>query len=119
MGRLSRSFSPSKLALLLTLLLLAYFLFNAAGNAVQNYQLRRERAQLEQEIARLQQRHEQLLALEAYLRSDEYVETVARRVLGYSRPGESTAIVTTPGSPQRSQPIRSPDDAWWESLFAR
>ena len=119
MTRLARPFSPLRLALALTLLVLLCALISAVGNTFHNYQLRRERAQLHRELLTLEQQHEQLVGIESYLRSDEYVETVARRVLGYSRPGESTAIIITPAGPRQGRAIRSPDQAWWESLFDR
>lgn len=119
MSRFAGRFSSFRLAVLLVSLLLTYVLVNTIGNAIHNYRLERERSQLEQEIAALQQQYEQLLAIEAYVRSDEYIEFVARRVLGYSRPGESTAIVISPGDTRQPRPLRSPEQAWWESLFER
>jgi cell division protein FtsB len=112
-----RQILRSWLAFLGILIIFAYLVVNTAGNAIQNYEVRRERAQLQREIATLQARYEQLNAIESYLRSDEYIELAARRILGYKRPDESMAVVTTPASRQRTAPERTPGSAWWESLF--
>ena len=55
-----------------------------------------------------------------YLRTDEYVEFMARRVFGLVKPGEVLVIVDAPKSPAAQQ---GPDDAplgatWWQRLFS-
>jgi cell division protein FtsB len=112
-----RGSSRSWLALLGILVIFSYLLISTISNAVRNYHLHQEQAQLEREIAALERRYKQLDAVESYLRSEEYIEFAARRYLGYKRPGESMAIVTTPDGRDREAPPRALGGAWWESFF--
>lgn len=112
--------TPARVVMAFTALLVLYFGATAAGNAIDSYRLDRERATLERDIARLQREHEQLVGLQAYLESDEYIETVARRELGLVMPGEPAVVVV---SPQRVVPgtFRGEEGAgnrWWERLLA-
>jgi len=54
-----------------------------------------------------------------YLRTDEYVEFMARRVFGLVKPGEVLVIVDAPKAQSTSS---SPQDfplgaTWWQRLF--
>ncbi len=93
-----------------------------------NYRIQREVKRLEQEIAAAQQEQQRLLALKAYVQTDEYVEKAAREELRWSRPGE-TAIIVKPivrqaASPaQAVGPSKEPGEAkscwreWWAIFF--
>ena len=87
----------------------------------ENYQLRRDEAQIKRDILQLDREHDQLVAVRDYLESPEYVEDVARRVIGLVRPGETLVIVSsdvTPTITPTAQSERTPGEAWWKALFA-
>lgn len=97
-------------------LIVVYFLFTFAGNAIKGRQLNLQEDALNAEIRVQQEKYQELQALEQYLKSDEYVEQVAREQLGLVNPGE-TAIIAIPTEPS---PTPGPDapapDLWWETL---
>ena len=100
-----------------TVLIVVYFLFTFAGNAIKGHQLNQQENQLNDEIASMQDQYQRLQALEQYMKSDEYIEAVAREQLGLVKPGE-TGIVAVPTQPS---PTPAPDsanpDLWWEALI--
>jgi cell division protein FtsB len=93
-----------------------------------NYRIQREVDRLEQEVAAARQEQQRLLALKAYVQTDEYVEKVAREELRWSQPGETVVIVkpivrqTAPAA-QAMGPPPSPTVAksywreWWALFF--
>jgi len=102
-------------------LIIGYVVFNTAHYVLHDYQIRHEEQAARDDIARLDADHAQLLALRDYLRSDEYVEEVARRVLGLVRPGETLVIVSgndsataTPAPPLST----TPGAPWWKEFIA-
>lgn len=101
-------------------LVVGYLLFRAGGTGLQSYRLAGQEQQVRQEIAELQRQHEELVALREYLRSDEYVEAMARRILGLVEPGETLVIVSGPEeegpetSTEEGGGLRQP---WWKALF--
>lgn len=97
-----------------------YLGFTTTRYIVHEYQLRQEETALRQQIDELAREREQLIAVRDYLRSDEYVEQIARRVLGLVRPGETLVIVS--GTEDASAADSAPsEDAgnreWWQELF--
>jgi cell division protein FtsB len=118
--RLSWSAYLAVLVVLATALVVGYLLFRAGGIGLQSYRLAGQEQQVRQEIADLQRQHEELVALREYLRSDEYIESVARRVLGLVKPGETLTIVSgsqgeEPGV--SAEESKRPNRPWWEELF--
>jgi cell division protein FtsB len=119
-ARRSSSVYLAILVALAAVLVVGYLLFRAGGAGLQSYRLAGQEQQVRREIAELQRQHEELVALREYLRSDEYIESVARRVLGLVKPGETLAIVSGPeeegaeASAEESGPSYRP---WWKSLF--
>jgi cell division protein FtsB len=101
-------------------LVVGYLLFRAGGTGLQSYRLAGQEQQVRQEIAELQRQHEELVALREYLRSDEYVEAMARRILGLVEPGETLVIVS---GPEEEGPETSTEEGgrlsqpWWKALF--
>jgi cell division protein FtsB len=99
------------------LLIAGFMAFSTGRNVVRHYQLRQEERDLRAELRQLDADAEQLAAVRQYLESDEYIEDVARRVLGLVRPGETLVIVAG------SDPVASPTPAaqigepWWKTLF--
>ena len=111
--------TPARIAILLATLVVGYFVFAAAGDTLLSQRLSQDEQELQQEFADLQRQRSQLEAIREYLRTDEYIEGVARRVLGLVRPGETLVIVTSNATPvpaeeeiDEKQPGR-----WWEQLF--
>lgn len=98
-------------------LIAVYFLFTFAGNAIKGHQLSTQEDALNAEIRDQQAKYQELQALEQYVKSDEYIEQVAREQLGLVKPGE-TAIVAIPTQPS---PTPAPDapapGLWWQSLI--
>jgi len=108
------------LALLAVGLVVGYLVFRAGGSGLQSYRLAGQEQQMRREIADLKRQHEELVALREYLRSDEYVEGIARRVLGLVKPGETLTIVSGPEEPDaggEAEESGRPGQPWWEALF--
>ena len=118
--RLRSSAYLAILVVLTTALVVGYLLFRAGGIGFQSYRLAGQEQQIRREIAELERQHEELTVLREYLRSDEYIEGVARRVLGLVKPGETLVIVSGPeGQGQSAVEDESdrPSQPWWEALF--
>ena len=106
--------------LLVSALVVGYLIFRASGSGLQSYRLAGEEQQIRREIAELERQHEELTVLREYLRSDEYIEGVARRVLGLVKPGETLVIVSGPeeqGEGAVGEESDRPRQPWWEALF--
>jgi cell division protein FtsB len=117
-----------RVVVLVAAALVAYLLFAAGGDYLHSRQLRAEEKGVQQQIVELQVQHEKLLAIREYLHSDEYIEGVARRILGLVRPGETLVVVTSSeasgatvdeqGDGAGSEEQESEDwQPWWERLF--
>jgi cell division protein FtsB len=104
-----------------TVLLAVYFVATAARYFVHNFQLHEQEQQVRADIAQLDRDHQQLIAVRDYLRSDEYVEDVARRTLGLVKPGETLVIVSgtspTPAPTPTPAPWQTAEPQWWKQLF--
>jgi len=105
--------SPSKVLFVMALLCAGYFAYTAVAGAVRAQRLDEQLTEYRREIARLEQQRAYLEGVLEYVRSDEYVEQVARRELGYVREGEVPVLVVGPRADQ------APADEWWEWLFPR
>jgi cell division protein FtsB len=77
--------SSTKIVLLVTSLVVTYFLVTAGLGVVRSYQLHQREERLRDDINELQVRYERLEALREYLNSDEYIEAAAREQLGLVR----------------------------------
>ena len=110
--------SLTRVVILLAALAVGYFLFNAANDTLLSHHLTQEEEQLRQQIDRLQSDKARLQALRDYLKTDEYVEGVARR-LGLVRPGETLVIVssTAPATPTPTPGGTVSTAPWWEQLY--
>ena len=108
--------SSAKIVFGITALIVVYFLFIFAGSRFRAEQVNSQRSQLQEEIAGMQSRYDQLQTLEEYLQSDEYVEKVAREQLGLVKPGE-TGIVILPTEPSPTPaPGSVPAANWWDTI---
>ncbi|MPZ50092.1 MAG: hypothetical protein GEU75_12480 [Dehalococcoidia bacterium] len=116
MRRLFGVFSPGRLLLVATLIASGYFMFSAGTNFMHSYRLAGDEARQQAEVDRLMEQQEQLQQIRDYLRTDEYVEFMARRVFGLVKPGEKLVVVQAPAP----EPLEeSPDLTWWQRLFSR
>jgi len=114
--------SPTRVVLVVTALVVVYFLLSGALQAVRSHQLGQEQGRLEAELRQLQERYRRLEALRDYLNSDEYIETVAREQLGLVRPGEQAIVVIAPAPTASAKDgpegEASPSpELWWEELI--
>ena len=121
MSRLPR-LSLTPLFLCAAALAIAYLVFTTAHYVVHNYQLHHEESGVRADIARLDADHAQLVAVRDYLKSDEYVTDVARRILGLVRPGETLVVVSGNGQPPAATPTprltpAAGGEQWWKELF--
>lgn len=106
----------TKAVLGFTAVVVVYFMATFAVNAVQGQQLNAQENRLQADIADINARYDRLLALEQYLKSDEYIEEVAREQLGYVKQGEIGFVAIS------SQPTATPapgelPDLWWDTLI--
>jgi len=105
-----------------TALVIIYFLFSGALQAVRSYQLGQEAGDLKVELGQFRERYQRLEALRDYLNSDEYIETVAREQLGLVRPGETGIVVIAPAptpalEADPDEEASPPRRLWWEELI--
>lgn len=117
-------FTPARFLVALTALVLAYFAFTAVENLVQAYQIAREEERVRQDLAGVEQDYSRLTALKEYFASDEFVELMARQVLGWVRAGEVAVIAISPQQPAAGSsaavltPYAYPNN-WWEAYFSQ
>lgn len=111
-------FSPGRIVLAVSPLVIGYLLFTAGGNALNYYRFTGDERHLEEEVTKLHLQEQQLEQIREYLRSDEYVEFMARRVFGLVKPGETLVIVKAPPAPT-SDDATEPPTTWWQELFGR
>lgn len=112
--------SVTRAVILLAALLVGYFIFAAVGDTLLSQRLNEDEEQLQQEIAELQRQLTKLGAIRDYLRTDEYIEGVARRVLGLVRPGETLVIVSSSATPTPAAEQPADEEhggPWWEELY--
>ena len=86
-------------------LAITYLGFTTARYVVHEYSLSEDQAQLHREINQLDRDHQQLIAVREYLKSDEYIDDVARRVLGLVRPGETLVVVSSSAPPRKDRRV--------------
>ena len=119
MRRFLGFFSPGRLLLGVSILIAGYLLFSAGGNFLESHRLAENEDQVRLQLRDLQDQEKQLEQVRDYLRSDAYIEFMARRVFGLVKPGESLVIVQAP------TPVAGTDDdspaarSWWQQLFGR
>ena len=114
--RILRIFSPGRVLLVAILVAAGYLTISAGNNLAGSYRIVNEEKRLENEIAALEADLSELEQVHEYLRSDEYVEFMARRVFGLVKPGEKLVIVDAPKPPPPSDE-QLEDLSWWERVF--
>ena len=117
MGRVLNLFSPGRIILVAVIVAAVYLTLSAGTNLLHSYELVNDESRLRDEVAALDVKEDQLQQIRDYLRTDEYVEFMARRVLGLVKPGETLVIVDAPQSKDASEsdPANTP---WWQRLFS-
>lgn len=112
---LFRLFSPGRLILIATLGVGAYLFVDAGHNLLNSYHLVNDESRLQSEVDGLQTQLDELQQVRDYLRTDDYVEYMARRVFGLVLPGETLVVVDAPTPEAQNQE----DDTrtWWQRLF--
>ena len=114
---LFRLFSPGRLILIAVLGVGAYLLFNAGSNLLNSYHLVNDETRLQNEVDSLQLDLEELQQVRDYLRTDDYIEYMARRVFGLVLPGETLVVVDAPeAQPEQAE---AEDQKWWQRLFGQ
>lgn len=106
--------------LVVTAVVIGYFAFTAVGDTLLSLQVNQDEQDLRQEVAQLRQDQVQLESIREYLWTDEYVEGVARRMLGLVRDGESLVIVSpsaTATPTAEEEPAANANRRWWERLY--
>lgn len=112
--------SLAQIALFLAIIVIGYFGFATIGDTLLSHRVNQDEQQLRQDVAGLQQDEAQLKAIRDYLYTDEYVEGVARRVLGLVRSGESLVIVSPSSTATPVPDVQTADQSpkrWWEKLY--
>ncbi len=110
------------IVLVAVLLAAGYFTFTTGRYVIHNYQARAEERDLRAELVQLERDRAELVSVRDYLKSDEYIEYVARRTLGLVRAGETLVVVSgndpvpTPAS-DTPRGERTPPAVWWRALF--
>ena len=102
--------SPRRWVVLATAVVVVYFVFTAASNTLQAIQVGQDETRVRQEVDGLAGQYNRLTALRDYWKSDEYIESVARRELGLVRPGEMGIVVTSAATP--TPPAKAPEPVW-------
>ncbi len=112
--------SVTQVMLGLALIAVGYFAFAAVGDTLLSQRVNQDEQELRREVAQLRQDQAQLEAIREFLWTDEYVEGVARRLLGLVRQGESLVIVSPSTT---ATPVMDAETAvgvqrrWWERLY--
>ena len=115
-----RLLSPGRILLVFTLVVAGYLLVSAGGGVVHSYRLASDEAALRAEVQELESQKDQLLQIRDYLRTDEYIEFMARRVFGLVKPGETLVIVGAPKPEADAPPGGEPAElTWWQRLFGQ
>ena len=112
--------SPAKILLLLAAVAGGYFFFSGSADRLLSHNLSHEEQQVRDQIEELDEQKQDLEALRDYLQTNEYVEGVARKVLGVVRAGERLYVVESDAAPTpEGTPAESSDDkeTWWERLY--
>jgi cell division protein FtsB len=109
--------SLTRLTMLAAGIAVGYLLFSLAGDVLLSNRLSAEEQHTRNEIAELERQEQELTVMRDQLQSDTYVESVARRVLGLVRPGETLVIVSSSVTPTPTATPSASDDEprpWWE-----
>jgi cell division protein FtsB len=102
----------------LALVITGYLLFSAGGNLVESYRLADDEDRLRAQVEELHYQEGELEQIRDYLRTDEYIEFMARRVFGLVKRGEALVVVQSPPAAPADEAVM-PGRTWWQRLFSR
>jgi cell division protein FtsB len=113
---------------ILVLSIAIFLIIDFGRRAATGYRVRREEEKLRIQLEALVETQQIMLARRDYVKSDTYVEEVARKELKWSQPGETIVVVmATPiappqaalSAPSTSEPLRpeTPVQAWLTLFF--
>lgn len=120
------------MAAFIGLILAGYFMVGFTKVALVGHELRQTKAQLQAEVAELEDSVATLEAQKQYVQSDAYVEEEARKGLKMSQPGDEVIVplfkeegtpsqASAPPPPSQSSstpdPTEAPWQAWWNLFF--
>ena len=109
--------SVPRIILVAAAVVVSYLLFTTVATAIKSHGLAHDEAAAQQQIAELDTRYAELTSIREYLSSDEYIESVARSMLGLVKPGETRVMVSSPEAAPPSAKATPASGSWWESLF--
>ena len=124
-----REFPLAQFIAIIVLTISLFLVVDFARRTAATYQIKGEAARLEEEVSAVHARRQALEVRLNYVKSDAYVEEVARTHLKWAREGETVVVVmATPmpvprpageaGSPSTEDFVpRTPWDAWWFIFF--
>ncbi len=116
---------PAKALISASLVFVVFTTFSLAQEMNRRIQVKREVAQLEQEVKKLNKSLVEMENLNHYFSSDAYKERMAREKLNYRAPGEEVVIVPEEGW-QKNEDISSEEELskdmpmplrWWNAFF--
>ncbi len=102
---------------------IGYLSYTTVSTLIRSHELGSDEQRLQRDISQLETDNQRLDAIHEYLNSDEYVESVARRLLGLVKKGETLVIVSPATAPVEVTPTPAPlqpggqEPRWWERLF--
>ncbi len=119
--------STAHIVIALVIPLVAYFGLAAGQKAIEVYRLNQEAALVRAETEALKEENARLLKQVEYLKSDAYVEKIAREQLNLIKPGDKPVVVLAPegrkDNGDRTQlTVENATDKpnwlrWWEFFF--
>ena len=113
--------SLARVIIVLAVAAAGYFVFSAVGDTLLSAKLSKDQQQLHGQIDQLQQQKDELTSIRDYLQTDQYVEGVARQVLGLVRPGQKLFVVASDAAPTPAAPSSgsaATPQPWWERIFS-
>ena len=90
---LSQKLLRSKIVFLIALFIVGYLCYSITKQVALRKNSAARLASIQKEIGELNNKEEELLKLQGYYSSDEFLEKEARRILSYQKPGEEVYVV--------------------------
>lgn len=121
--------STTILSKILVYLLIGYTFFMVGRSVWENFQLKKQTDNIEQEISKIQAQNKNLENLILYYKSDSFREVEARKKLGLKKPGEVAVAVPAKsannfqsevqaqeeGVSEKPKEIKTPNyELWWQ-----
>lgn len=108
----------------ITAFIALFILFSLAQEANRRWQVQREVARLQKEVAGMEKSLVALGQLNEYFRTSDYKERLAREQLNFRAPGEKVVLIpeegsvpTDPAQKKEKEKVRSIPLKWWYAFF--